>query len=219
MLLSSSRFQTAQTGMVLLLCLIFLTSLTLLGLSATADTILQNQLSANLQEKERANQSAWASLAWAENWLLELEGRAPETCAPSCGGLYLHSAGNLPPHPEFETFGWWTAQGHQAGINPVTGEQMQTFSGSSHNPPVWVIEAVHSIPAEKNSTGQLWVWYRILARGSGHTASAVSVVESILARPWPSGSAPVLPGSNDPETCSDDASSNICGRVSWRELR
>ena len=43
-----------QNGMVLLLCLIFLTALTLLGLSAASDTILQTQLSANLQEAERA---------------------------------------------------------------------------------------------------------------------------------------------------------------------
>ena len=209
-----TRTFNPQTGMVLLLCLIFLTALTLLGLSATADTVLQNKLSANLQETERAKQSALATLSWAELWLLGLKDPAPETCTTSCKGLYLHSPGDLPPHPESESFNWWMARGHEAGINPVTGARMRTVTGSNSHPSVWIIEAIHSIPPEDNPTGHLRVWYRILARGSGHTEAAISVVESTVVRSWASVGLSVA---DDPEICTD--SSEECGRISWRELR
>ena len=64
----SRRTFRVQTGMVLLLCLIFLMALTLLGLSASSDTILQSKLANNLQESERARQSALSALSWAEQW-------------------------------------------------------------------------------------------------------------------------------------------------------
>ena len=98
--ISRRTFRT-QSGMVLLLCLIFLMALTLLGLSASSDTILQSKLANNLQESERASQSALSALSWAEQWLLEFDGPAPETCSAPCDGLYLHATGSLPNHPEF----------------------------------------------------------------------------------------------------------------------
>lgn len=212
----ASKVLRTQSGMVLLLCLIFLTALTLLGLSATSDTILQNQLSANLQESERAKQSALATLAWAENWLLGLEGPVPEACTSPCEGLYLHPSGDLPPHPETEAVAWWMSHGHEAGINPLTGKRTEASKGGGYNPPLWVIETAHSIPPEESSTGQLITWYRILARGSGHNDAVISVVESVLVRSW---HAPGVATIDETETCSDSGSSEKCGRVSWRELR
>ena len=55
---------TPQSGMVLLLCLMFLVALTLLGLSASSDAILQNQLAANLQEQERAKHQKHEALSY-----------------------------------------------------------------------------------------------------------------------------------------------------------
>jgi len=194
----------AQAGMVLLLCLLFLIALTLLGLSASADAILQSQLATNLQEKERAKQSALAALSWAEYWLLELEGPAPESCIAPCEGFKLHPESDLIPHPEFEDLSWWQTQGHEAGIDPFTGGRLVTFAATSLNPPMWVIEAVHEIPAADDGTTDARVWYRILVRAHGSTDRAVSVIESIVTRPW----------SADESSGSADK-----GRVSWRELR
>ena len=162
-------------------------ALTLLGLSASSDTILQNKLASNLQETERAKQSALLALSWAEHWLLELDGPPPETCSAPCDGLYLHAAGDLPSHPESESYSWWMEQGHEAGINPLTGDRIATISSDSINTPVWIIEAVQTIPPAENGNPDLQVWYRILARGSGRTETAVSVIESIVVRSWPAG--------------------------------
>ena len=213
-----SAFNT-QTGMVLLLCLIFLTALTLLGLSASADTVLQNKLATNLQETEHAKQSALSALAWAEQWLLEQEGTAPENCIEPCDGLYIHAAGSLPPHPEFKDLSWWLDQGYEAGIDPLSGVRVATISSGSIYTPVWIIESIHEIPPAENQTTDLQVWYRILARGSGRTGAGISVVESIVVRSWPS-----IGNSEQTETgtsgnCPGSVPTAKCRRISWRELR
>jgi len=208
-----------QTGMVLLLGLIFLTALTLLGLSASADTILQNKLATNLQETERAKQSALTTLTWAEHWLLELDGPAPENCTEPCDGLYLHAAGSLPPHPEFENLSWWVGQGHEAGIDPLTGNRITTITAGSIDTPVWIIETVHSIPPAEKGTRPLQVWYRILARGSGQTNAAISVIESTVVRSWSAIDSTKSPTTAVSGPCPGSEPTAKCGRFSWRELR
>lgn len=208
-----------RPGMVLLLCLIFLMALTLLGLSASSDTILQNRLASNLQEAEHAKQSALSALSWAEHWLLRMEGPASAACAAPCNGLKLHASGDLPPRPEFEDYSWWAEQGHEAGINPLNGERIAMLSADSFHPPVWIVEAVHSIPPADNGTQDLQVWYRVLARGSSRTVNGVSVIESTIVRSWP-----VIEGNESPdnhltEPCPGAEPAAICGRFSWRELR
>lgn len=204
----------AQPGMVLLLCLIFLMSLTLLGLSAASDTILQNKLAANLQENERARQSALLSLAWAEQWLMELDGMAPESCSVPCTGLNLHPKGDISPQAESESFSWWTIHGHKAGIDPLTGEQIATISTDSFQPPYWAIEVLRIIPPSEGSSPDLQVWYRILARGSGRTEKVISVIESTVVRAWPADDATEVQG-----TCNGPEEPIACGRYAWRELR
>jgi len=208
-----------QNGVVLLFCLIFLTALTLLGLSASADTILQNKLAANLQDAERAKQSALSTLSWAEQWLLSLPGPAPENCIQACDGLYLHAPGELPSHPEFENLSWWTDHGHEAGVNPLSGDRITTITRGSIDTPVWIIEAAHAIPPSENGTTDLQVWYRILARGSGRSSAAVSVIESTLVRSWSSIESAQLPGTGTSGTCLGSEPEALCGRLSWRELR
>ena len=208
-----------QVGMVLLICLIFLTALTLLGLSASGDTILQNKLTANLKETERAKQSAMTALSWAEQWLLKLDGTAPEPCQEACDGLILHELGSLPPHPEFESVSWWTERGHEAGIDPQTGKLITKISKNSVDKPMWVIEEVHSIPPAESGATNLQVWYRILVRGSGRTDAAVSVIESMVVRFWSSAENLEVPGNDVTSTCSGSEPTNECGRISWRELR
>ena len=194
----------SQAGMVLLLCLLFLTALTLLGLSASSDSILQSKLAANLQDTERANQSSRAALSWAEDWLLGLEGPSPEPCSLSCEGLMLHTRGDLLPNPEFEPLSWWQARGNEAGIDPLSGNRLVTLAAGSAEPPTWIIEEAHEIPASADGTTAMQTWYRILARGTGQSDTSISVVESTISRYWP---------------VDENDSSRGGQRVSWRQLR
>ena len=194
---------THQTGMALLFCLLFLTALTLLGLSASADAVLQSQLALNLRETERANQSAFATLLWAEKWLLELQGPAPDTCPLPCDGLKLHPAGSLAADPELEDLSWWQTQGHEAGIDPYTGSRLEFFTSSNGSPPMWVVEASHEEVLSEDGTADTQTWYRVIVRSGGQTGSTIAVLESTITRPWPGG----------------QGSGHDSGRVSWRNLR
>lgn len=200
-----------QSGIVLLLCLIFLTALTLLGLTASADALLQHQLAANLQETERARQSAQAALEWAEDWLLGLDEPPPLNCDIACEGILVHLSGTLPQRPEFESLAWWTETAHEAGLDPVSGERLEPTGSDHFSAPLWMIESLHEAPADGNSSQ---VWYRILVRGAGRTETGVSVAESIVTRHWAL--------SDNTETVSSDPCADpgaTCGRLSWRELR
>jgi len=211
------RETRACRGMVLLLCLLFLLVLSLLGLSASAETVLQGKLSANLQDSERAKQSASLASSWAGHWLLSLEGPAPEFCTASCDGLILHAPGGLPPSPETESVDWWMANGQEAGVDPITGERLQTIGGDSAYAPVWIIQTVKTITPAESGEPDLQIWYRILARGAGHSETAVSVVESLVVRSWPvapdDGSFSIADG-----ICPGSTPTAICGRFAWREI-
>ena len=199
-----ARPSGSQSGMVLLFCLMFLTALTMLGLSTSADTILQHQLASNLQQTELAKQTARATLHWAEQWLDELQGPAPETCSTACDGFTVHPLGRLTLHPEFADLDWWQSHGYEAGVDPLTGERVASIGVSTIHPPLWVIEIIHDLPASGDNANPDLVWYRILARGSGRTDTAVSVVESVVAKSW---------------SVDDEQNQQTNGRVSWRELR
>jgi Tfp pilus assembly protein PilX len=209
---------SAQDGMALLLCLLFLTALALLGLSASAETVMQDMLASNLQETERAKQSALVAQHWAENWLLQLDGPAPDSCSVPCGGLNIHAPGSLPAHPEFENLSWWIEQGHKAGIHPLTGEWMASISTPSIDPPMWIIEAMHEIPPAENGATEQQTWYRVLARGSGRTKTGISVVESIIVRSWASIEGVDGTGTDASQPCPGTDPATKCGRVAWREL-
>lgn len=211
--------KNSHTGMALLVCLIFLTALTLLGLSAYGDTVLQNQLVANLQKSEHARQSALSALTWAEDWLLRLEGPVPDYCQKPCDGLYVHLPGELPVNPESESLSWWQAHGYETGMDPLTGGQLTGVGPYENNRSVWLIEVLHSIPPAIDGSDNLLVWYRILARGSNRSQTVVSVVESIIVRSWPLVENTVSAELDPTNTCSDEQSDTECGRVSWRELR
>ena len=208
-----------QSGMVLLLCLIFLMALTLIGLTAASDSILQNKLASNLQETERAKQSALLTLSWVEQWILSLDGAPPETCTVPCDGLNLHASGDLPEHPESESFSWWLEHGHEAGVNPLNGERIATISSDSIDIPVWIIELVRTTPPMTEGNPDLQIWYRILARGSGRTDNAISVMESTIVRAWPIVEDSEPPDPDAPLACSRFELLASCGRYAWRELR
>lgn len=208
-----------QHGMVLLLCLIFLTALTLLGLSASADALLHEKLSSNLQDSERARQTALAALSWAEQWLFSLSGPAPETCTDACAGLRVYPPGHLPLGPESESFTWWAEHGHEAGTDPFTGERIETLGAGSATAPTWILETMQAAAPSDDETADLEVWYRILARGSGHAATSVSVVESTVVRSWPGTAAPQSPDTEPSGLCPGTAEGAPCERVNWRALR
>ncbi len=210
-----------ERGIVLLLCLLLLTALTLLGLSASSDAVLQNQLVSNFRDTELAKQSASAALRWAERWLSELDSPPPEPCDNDCSGPFLHANGSLPIHPEHEDLSWWQTNGQEAGINAPVGGPISTLTANSDNPPHWVIELAHEDPPTADNSTHTQAWYRLLARASGEKDTTISVVESIVVRSWPpSNNANFQTADNHgSNACPESSPAARCGRVSWRQVR
>jgi hypothetical protein len=109
-------------------------------------------------------------------------------------------------------------QGHEAGIDPLSGDRLATISGESANAPVWIIEVVQTIVPAENGTTDLQVWYRIMARGTGRTDTSVAVVESIVGRSWPIVAETGLPTPGGSGPCPGSVSPAICGRFAWQEI-
>lgn len=200
------------------MCLLFLAALALLGLSASAETVMQDMLASNLKEMQRARQSALATQQWAEQWLLRLGGAEPVGCSQPCQGFFIHTPGSLPAHPETEDLSWWMANGHEAGIDPLTGQRLAILSTDSLHPPLWVIERLHISPAVDTGVVDDQAWYRILARGSGHTVTGVSVVESIVTRPWLPAGTPGSATDMRRSRCPGFDPGVPCQRVAWQSL-
>jgi Tfp pilus assembly protein PilX len=196
--------------MVLLLCLIFMTALTLLGLATTSDTLLQKQLANNLRDAEFAKQTAHLSLQWVEQWISQLPATTVINCDQNCGGFYAKPAGSLDSAIEFQPFTTWQLQGFEAGLDPVTGERQNTFGANTIEPPMWLIEHLHHSPATVDSNTPANEtpekdWYRILVRSTGKSQNTVSVFESVIVR--------------SQQNSDQTTASSAIKRVSWQELR
>jgi len=207
--------------MVLLLGLLFLIALTLLGLSAAADTVLQSQLASNLEDTERTRQAALMTLRQAERWLISLQGSPPATCTLACGGLILHPPGSLPLQPEFMDTSWWQDNGQPLGTDPLTRAKAIPGVSSDVQTPIWVIEVLHETPPDATGSTNLRVWYRILARTDSRSGKAVSVMESTVVRNWATKPGPAfpLPSKVVAGPCQSSAAAEYCGRLAWRQLR
>lgn len=208
---SPLRTDSQQSGMVLLLCLIFMTALTLLGLSTSSDTILQKQLASNLRDAEYARQTAHLSLQWAEQWISQQPANAMASCEQDCSGFYTHANGNLDNDLQFQPMVTWLSLGFEAGVDPDTGGRLQFIGPDSAEPPMWLIEYLHHSPAlvDNNVPGNSIPeqdWFRILVRGTGRSDNTVSVIESVIVRIADDS------GQTPPTVPTTE-------RVSWRQLR
>jgi len=207
--------------MALLLGLLLMAALSLLALAASSDSVLQARMAENLQHSERSAISANSALAWAEDWLLALEGdvRPPPCSAPCPPGAVIQAVNSYPLTPESSTPEWWEAHGHPDGHDPVSGEQLAQKSGAQGAPGRWIVEEVWYEGAPGDASGRPAIsYYRVIARGAGSGAYA-AVTESIIARPWGDAAwADAFPaGIGEPRFCNRQAPETPCGRLAWRQ--
>jgi len=205
-----------QSGAVLLVCLMLLAALSLLGLAAASDHLLQERIATNLLDADHASVDADAALKWGESWLLGAPGdQRPPACPSDCGaGQVIRAAGFHGPAPEHLGEDWWRANAYQAGADPVSGTVLAQGGLA-----FWLAEEVHVEPAQAGDNPAPEIaWYRILSRSADSPAGTYAVSESLLARPW--GDAAWTDDypttSQAPGFCIETSPSVPCGRVGWR---
>lgn len=208
------------SGAALLLCMVLLTSLSLLGLAASSERQLQTKVMGNIERAAQAELAAEWALAWAESWLLSLDGsQRPSPCAAGCApGEIVRAETSLPLAPEQADQQWWLGRGFAPGIQPATGEVLDQYLAS-----LSAVAVIGEIPVPAEYTSGLKSapgYYRVLARAQDQAGHNVTVLESIVARPWgPAAWADPLPhGHGQPRFCAR-FELTPCGRLAWRRLR
>lgn len=218
------HLQFSDQGAVLLLCLLLLSSLTILGLAAATDHVLQKRMSGNHLESSMANHSAESTLKWGRDWLFGLNGAtSPSACSSACGPMdVIRSEGFYGEVIEHQDTDWWKQNAFPFGKDPVTGVLMDEFTDNETERNYWLIEEVQ---VESSSSGLSLAteiaYYRISARSSPGNNEMFTVTQSIVARPWGdevlSNSFPKPSGETG--ICFAFAHEIPCGRLAWRRLQ
>lgn len=212
----------AIRGAALLMCLLLLTALTLLGLAVASNANLQQRMAGNTTSVRDALRNADFALAWAEDWLLSLDGsQRPDACVPPCGpSAVIRPAGGFPSSPEHLPASWWSEHAILAGADPFQdGPLNPALAGAGAR---WLVEELRyadtlQVDGEAGETA----YYRITARGTNAEGSVAAVAESRFARPW--GKAEwadsLPPEPSGVSLCRRFEISTPCGRQAWRQLR
>ncbi|PKM11488.1 MAG: pilus assembly protein PilX [Gammaproteobacteria bacterium HGW-Gammaproteobacteria-3] len=158
-----------QTGAVLVISLIMLLLLTLIGVTGTQVTGLEEKMAGNMRNRNLAFQAAESALRDGERFLTQAT--LPNFTTTGAGGLYELTG--TPP----------TARDDWSGFNKITylpGDPAALGALAAN--PQYVIQRLPSFGGSGDSL-EAGVFtesemYRVTARGVGGTADAVVVVQS-----------------------------------------
>lgn len=170
-----SSLRTSQQGAVLVVSLLVLLVMTILALSASQATRMQERMAANTRDMDIAFQASEAGLRNSEELLDGLSAQ-PEPC--SSAGCQVYQIDVLPTDLRYQPKSWWDAHGR------IFMEGAETLD-VVHEQPQAVIEEVAFVPdsltiGQGAPTGK--TYYRVTSRGFGATGKAESVVQSTYTR-------------------------------------
>jgi type IV pilus assembly protein PilX len=178
-----------EKGAILIVSLILLLVMTVLALSASQMTRMQERMAANSRDRDLALQSAEAGLRNGER-LIEALGSAPIPCtavSPRCS-VYANNA--LPVDIGFQTAPWWDSTGWRYGTSDTTWSttvaNAMVGSGMVRSDPSFVVEEVEEVPDTLTipPTGPppSRFYYRVTSAAEGGTATSQVVLRSTFAR-------------------------------------
>ncbi|MCG8416260.1 MAG: PilX N-terminal domain-containing pilus assembly protein [Pseudomonadales bacterium] len=176
-----------QQGAILVFCLIFLTVLTMMGVSGMESTTLEERMSANMVDKERAFNAADTALQAAEAWLI-LQDTLPITSTdgsttvwgeddPDLGldtadGMYWWEHANV-------TAAWWTANGDAPANVPVVATQPRYLIEEYKT-----VDTGQSIAVGGGETTVPRIFHRITAAGWGIANTTSAVVQATFVQTY-----------------------------------
>ena len=185
-----------QTGAVLVTAMLLLLVMTIIGISATSTTVMEERMASNVRQSEIAHQAAEVALRNAEDMFVTGFGSGPTPLTltnigtffdGTMPGLYARVPGNslvkITLDPVTSTFdvsdpSQWTA------ANSLQGDAVLTTATNPPPAPRFVIEYVGSAsnppldPNETNTTTKFA--FRITAIGWGQETSAGNRVSRIV---------------------------------------
>lgn len=169
-------------GAVLILCLVFLTVLTLMAMSGMDTSVTEERMAGNMQDYNQAFEAAEVAMESAEAWLgaqLDLP------TANSAGTADVWSQNG--PDPDSDAVSWWaerdapwwTANAESsAGLQQVAQQPQYVIeeyfvSSDGQN----LVQGTGELPATR-------VLHRITARGVGGSGTSEVMLQSTYIRPY-----------------------------------
>lgn len=180
--LSAAISLPRQSGVALIMALVFLLLLTILGIAALNTTSLEEKMANNVKDRNLAFQSAESALAVAENWIFTQIGKP--VFPNNSIGLYTPSTTT--------DENWKDSTWSSNNMVTYPSTPGQTVSGSLdkiQTQPKYIIEDMGETQESGGSVVQTSSYkskgttvLRITARGTGGTDAAVVMVQSTYGR-------------------------------------
>ena len=172
--MNCAKFHKNQSGAILIISLIMLLLLTLIGISGTQTSSLEEKMAGNMRDKNLAFQAAESALKIAENSLLP-PALLPAFDDAGTGGFYSATS-TIPSQSALLLPSFWTT-------NPVA---VSTVAGLGNNiaQPLYIIQesGVSDCPGSGPGVNDCRN-YRIIVRATGGSVNSVVILQSIYSRP------------------------------------
>lgn len=173
-----------QRGVALIMALVFLTLLTIIGVTSMSTSSLEEKMATNTRDRNLAFESAETALVAAENWIAGL-GSEPSPWADATKGRYAFD-------PTLATPLWDTAvwTGTNLVAYPCTPSDTSPSNSSScvggtkveisrvATQPKYIVEKMGPVDSSTPNT----IAFRITARGTGGSNAAVVMLQSVYVR-------------------------------------
>ena len=176
--------QKHQKGAILVFCLIFLTVLTMMGVSSMESTTLEERMSGNMRDYTMAFQSAESAIKAAEAWLVT-ETNLPLASADGTTIVWSENSMDLSPTDgknwwEHASVGsWWIS--HGVAITGVAQVSTQ---------PRYIIEEYRAVNSGQSisigggETKVPRVFHRVTARGVGVNATTSVSIQTTFVKTY-----------------------------------
>lgn len=175
---SFTSYKVAQRGAALVVSLLLLLVMTILALSMSQTTRLQERMAGSSRDAKLAFQSAESGLRGAENYLKGLTER-PITCNDPKSCVVVEQGTFDAVDLTRQTEAWWDANGQEFGT--ASTNELPNVEAD----PKYVIEYYGDSKSGKLTIGhgveRRKVFYKATARSHGNTDTSESVNESVFA--------------------------------------
>ncbi len=176
-----------QRGAILVFCLIFLTVLTMMGVSGMESTTLEERMSANMVDKERAFNAADTALQAAEAWLI-LQDTLPITSSDGSTTVWGEDDPDIALDPADGMYwwehanvnaAWWTANGDAPANVPIVATQPRYLIEEYKT-----VDTGQSIAVGGGETTVPRIFHRITAAGWGIANTTSAVVQATFVQTY-----------------------------------
>ena len=165
-----------QSGAVLIISLVMLLLLTIIGISGTQTSSLEEKMAGNMRDKNLAFQAAESALIVAENSL------APPAVLPTfddagTGGFYSEDS-TIPSQSALITDTFW--------LNQAVATSTVTGLGNGIEKPTYIIQRATLSACPGSAVGATDCRsYRITVRATGGSVNTVVILQSTVSIPEP----------------------------------